>query len=572
MKASNLKHIAISVALAAAAAMSWGADYTWNGSMPAGLWTNRANWQPSDGYPQQTEDRALFGAPSSAGCGLNQTVSIGELTLAPEYNGILTLGPSGNLSATTITLQGGAIATGDRKLTATQGLIVTGGLVPDVTCEGDAYTSGGTIGSLRMRGADSVLTAAPLPGQAVARLEIESGRTTLQKMLRLERLAIAPGTTLSLGRLSTLVFPASGEVPAGGILDVTGFGCTVLCNGDWSCQGRYHTARTLSNALTIVQSVLGSVIDHGDNEADLVVVANGEGKVSTWTSSNNIAALTVLPNSALNVAGRLSVEGPIANAGKIAETAPGYIHHDASRLEAVNEARFPVTAIGAGQDFRVRLRDADETLDFSARDTASGIVVKNLRNGDSVAVDALETSASSTFFLTAPIQTQTADAAAADSVLQVLAGDTLQVAYTDNEDPSDNQSSLTLAIGTEAPLDLAATKLVVRQIRRKTRTGLKTILRGTMTVANSGTQRADFFAARFFLSDDDQLDTATDFMLSERMVPSLRQNRRKQVPLKVIVPPETSVSGAYVIGIADADDRIAETTEQNNVIVFGPLP
>lgn len=97
----------------------------------------------------------------------------------------------------------------------------------------------------------------------------------------------------------------------------------------------------------------------------------------------------------------------------------------------------------------------DMTLPVSFADAAGGIVVANGRNGDFLAFAAVETSASSTLFLTTEIPTDSAPAAVAGGILQVVDGDTLSVSYTDEEDATDDAATAVLNISGVVPVTLS---------------------------------------------------------------------------------------------------------------------
>lgn len=100
---------------------------------------------------------------------------------------------------------------------------------------------------------------------------------------------------------------------------------------------------------------------------------------------------------------------------------------------------------------------------------------------------------------------------------------------------------------------------------------LKCKLKGNFPVRNQGTQKGLASRLRFFLSTDATFD-GSDAFLKQAGIPSLKVNKVKKVKLKVSLPVGSSASGQFVIAVVDADDSVAEISEANNRIVFGPLP
>jgi hypothetical protein len=99
---------------------------------------------------------------------------------------------------------------------------------------------------------------------------------------------------------------------------------------------------------------------------------------------------------------------------------------------------------------------------------------------------------------------------------------------------------------------------------------LRCRLQGTFEVINPGTQAAPHTALRFFLSADPILDPS-DALLSEVGVGELKPGETKRRHLNVHLPEGISASGQFVIASTDADNVVAETDEENNIVPFGPI-
>jgi hypothetical protein len=98
---------------------------------------------------------------------------------------------------------------------------------------------------------------------------------------------------------------------------------------------------------------------------------------------------------------------------------------------------------------------------------------------------------------------------------------------------------------------------------------------GTFTIVNQGSAnvppgpgRTPAFVTRFYLSSTGVLD-GTQILLGQRGTPSI--NAGQQISLKSSFPVGTDPSGKYVIGVIDADLKVTESDETNN-IVGGVVP
>ncbi|MGH7320243.1 MAG: CARDB domain-containing protein, partial [Candidatus Rokuibacteriota bacterium] len=85
----------------------------------------------------------------------------------------------------------------------------------------------------------------------------------------------------------------------------------------------------------------------------------------------------------------------------------------------------------------------------------------------------------------------------------------------------------------------------------------------TDTVKNLGGGSAGPSTVRFFLSTDAILD-AGDAVLGSRGVPGLVPGAASSGPTTVTIPPGTPAGPYFVLGVADADHIVSETSESNN--------
>jgi putative Ig domain-containing protein/CARDB protein len=102
--------------------------------------------------------------------------------------------------------------------------------------------------------------------------------------------------------------------------------------------------------------------------------------------------------------------------------------------------------------------------------------------------------------------------------------------------------------------------------------GLRCKLRGTFELVNQGAVPAGASSVvRFYLSNDAVVD-GSDTLLKEVSVRTLRAGGTRSIRLSVSLSLGTSASGRFVIAVLDANNAVAETSETNNTIVFGPIP
>jgi hypothetical protein len=291
-------------------------------------------------------------------------------------------------------------------------------------------------------------------------LLVPNGTCMLSQVFSAGTLVIDAGATLILDRLSSLttaVNNIAGSLKMGsgsalgfladanitGTLDASAPGSAITCSGNWSSTGTFIPSGSTANSLVISQTSASGTVNHGSNPADAVTIRGALGQKTTWLSSNTIQQLTISTGTTLeiNPGSVLRIPGAIVNSAILRVIAPGRVHHDADELKVINNSEIVLQALPVNGSFRLLLRDADEALRADVLDIAEGISILNIRNGDLLRLNAVETGGSSTVFITAPIVTQNASDAVADDMLQLLPGDTITISYVDNEDPEDNKQS-----------------------------------------------------------------------------------------------------------------------------------
>jgi hypothetical protein len=76
---------------------------------------------------------------------------------------------------------------------------------------------------------------------------------------------------------------------------------------------------------------------------------------------------------------------------------------------------------------------------------------------------------------------------------------------------------------------------------------------------------------RFYLSSDTTLDAA-DVLLRERGVARVRPGKERRKNLgTVVLAPGSSVTGKFVIAVADATGLVVESDERNNATASLPI-
>ena len=88
------------------------------------------------------------------------------------------------------------------------------------------------------------------------------------------------------------------------------------------------------------------------------------------------------------------------------------------------------------------------------------------------------------------------------------------------------------------------------------------------TITNTGAGAAAASVTRFYLSANGVLD-AGDTVLGARAVPALPGGASNAASSLMTIPATMTAGAYFIIGQADADARVAETSEGNNTRVGG---
>ena len=76
---------------------------------------------------------------------------------------------------------------------------------------------------------------------------------------------------------------------------------------------------------------------------------------------------------------------------------------------------------------------------------------------------------------------------------------------------------------------------------------------------------------RFYLSGDNTF-SADDTFLKQISAGRLKKGTTKKITLSANLPIGVTASGKYVIAVVDPKNDIPESDENNNQIVYGPIP
>ncbi|MEW6770254.1 MAG: CARDB domain-containing protein [Bacillota bacterium] len=90
-----------------------------------------------------------------------------------------------------------------------------------------------------------------------------------------------------------------------------------------------------------------------------------------------------------------------------------------------------------------------------------------------------------------------------------------------------------------------------------------TVIKGTLTVENTGTKKAGPCRVNFYLSEDERFDE-TDTLVKTRAISSTPPGGTKEIKFTWVTGQE--VEGKYILAVIDATNRVAESNEENNVV------
>jgi hypothetical protein len=96
-------------------------------------------------------------------------------------------------------------------------------------------------------------------------------------------------------------------------------------------------------------------------------------------------------------------------------------------------------------------------------------------------------------------------------------------------------------------------------------------VKGTLLVSNLGCVAAPTTFIRYYLSDDAVFDEGDTF-LKQVATGTIKLDKPKKRTLSAKLPVGVNGAGKYILAVLDADQTLTECNENNNVVVFGPVP
>ena len=96
-------------------------------------------------------------------------------------------------------------------------------------------------------------------------------------------------------------------------------------------------------------------------------------------------------------------------------------------------------------------------------------------------------------------------------------------------------------------------------------------VKGHLKIENIGTKNAKTSFVKFFLSDDSIL-SSDDISLKQVATGEIKAQGSKSRILAVQSPKGTDTQGKFILAVLDSGNSIDESNENNNTVVFGPLP
>ena len=127
--------------------------------------------------------------------------------------------------------------------------------------------------------------------------------------------------------------------------------------------------------------------------------------------------------------------------------------------------------------------------------------------------------------------------------------------------------SFTVTISAAGP-DLTGEWASLTQTCKRTKTGQKCTLKGTLTVSNIGNRDAASAYVDFYLSEDETFDEG-DTPLKRSSTGTMKTSRSKGIKFSYNLPPGQTAN--YIIAVIDPDETITELDKENNIVVFGPI-
>ncbi len=107
---------------------------------------------------------------------------------------------------------------------------------------------------------------------------------------------------------------------------------------------------------------------------------------------------------------------------------------------------------------------------------------------------------------------------------------------------------------------------------KNTYKGTQWKMKGIFKAKNIGDKDAPSTAYVSFYLSENNTYSPDDLLLKKLSAGKLKKGKNKSLTLTVILPYGVTVNGKYVIAIVDPQAAISESNENNNQIVYGPIP
>jgi hypothetical protein len=121
-------------------------------------------------------------------------------------------------------------------------------------------------------------------------------------------------------------------------------------------------------------------------------------------------------------------------------------------------------------------------------------------------------------------------------------------------------------------VDLSGDWSSLLQSCRSTAGGEKCSLLGKFDIENLGDSDAPSSHVKFYLSGDAIYNAGTDAFLKQISTGTVKAGKIKTLRFGYNLTTGGNATGKYVIGVIDPDGTIPESSEDNNIVVFGPIP
>jgi len=134
-----------------------------------------------------------------------------------------------------------------------------------------------------------------------------------------------------------------------------------------------------------------------------------------------------------------------------------------------------------------------------------------------------------------------------------------------------DETMLTVVLKGGSGADLTGGWLTLVKPCKNHKKGIKCKIKGKLNIQNTGNQNALSSYVRFHLSDNNVYDEG-DILLKQRLTGKIKTGKSTNRSFSYSFSYGETASGKYVIAVIDADNKVAEMHEDNNNIIYGPLP